>query len=211
MKNPTIQEQEIKLEGLLKSGSIDPNTRKMPVIMSFISGDERMSKILSPNLKIIGTAIPNELPVYDSVSGGNFDEKQKAQMLKIMSSISQFKLPNKDLKAGQSDTLNTPISIPIAGMTMKMDYITIYHLISIQGKTALFDISAVFKLSVDMKDLPFNGSGSGGGTMEYDLENRYPTKYNLNYNLKMRLSKDGLIMHMAMKDNLINFCKIQSI
>jgi hypothetical protein len=62
-----------------------------------------------------------------------------------------------------------------------------------------------------MKDMPFDGSGSGDGTMEYDLGNRYPTKYNLNYNLKMRLEKDGLIMHMKMSDNFVNICKILSL
>jgi hypothetical protein len=211
MKNPTIQEQETKLEGLVKSGSVNKQTGKMQVISSFISADENMSKLLQPDTKFYGTAGPNELPTYDSISGVSMDETQKSQLLKMMSGFSQFKLPNKKLMAGQSDTVNTQLNFPVAGLILKIDYITIYHLKSIQGTTAQFDIKAVFKLNVTMKDMPVEGSGSGNGTMEYDLTERYPTLYNLSYNMKMRVTKEELIMHMNMDNNVRLTCKIQAL
>jgi hypothetical protein len=183
----------------------------MPVTMSFLSADEKLSKIFTPSTLIYGTASLNELPVYDSISGISMDEKQKSQMLKILSVMSQMRLPNRNLAVGQSDTINTPVNIPIAGLTMKMDYITTYLLKSIQGNTALFDIKSMFKLNMEMKDVPVDGSGSGEGTMEYNLKDRYPTQYDFNYNLNMRVAKEGLIMHVKMNENLINTCKIQAL
>jgi len=109
---------------------------------------------------------------------------------------------------GDSDTLNNPIVIPIGGLALNMDYLTIYHLKSIQGNTALLDVKVLFKLNMDLKDIPIEGSGSGEGTMAYDLPNRYPSQYLLTYQINLRIAKDGMIMHMKMSDSLENNCKI---
>ncbi len=209
MKNPTIQEQETRMEALIKSGSLNSQTGKMPVITSVLASDEKISKLLTPETKFIGTAKLNELPVYDSISGINLDVTQKVQILKLISSMSQISLPNRSLRPGESDTLHTPISIPVAGVDMKMDYITIYHLKSVRGKMALFDVSVNFNLNMEVKDLPVTGYGSGDGLMEYDLKNQYPVMYKLGYFIKMRIAKEGLIMHMNMSTDLTSTCKIQ--
>jgi hypothetical protein len=211
MKNPTNQEQETKLEALIRSGSINSRTGKMPVTSSYMSSDEKISKILTPGTKIFGTAGPNELPVYDSISGASMDETHKSQMLKMMSAVSQFNLPNRNLMVGQSDTLNNVLNFPVAGLILKIDCISIYYLKSIQGNTAQFDIKKVFKLNAEMKDVPVEGSGSGDGTMEYDLKERYPTMFNFNYKMKVRIRKEELIMHMNIDNNINLRCKIQTL
>lgn len=210
MKNPTIQEQETRMESLIKSGSLNSQTGKMPVVTSILVSDEKISKLLTPDTKFIGTARLNELPVYDSITGINLDASQKVQMLKLISSMSQINLPDKSLKPGESDTLHTPMSIPIAGVDMKMDYVTIYHLKSVRGNMALFDVTVKFNLNMELKDLPVDGFGSGDGLMEYDLKNQYPTLYKLSYLIKMRIAKQGLIMHMNMNSDLTSTCKIQA-
>ena len=209
MKNPTTQEQETNMETLIRSGAMNKQTGKMPVVMSIIKADEKLSKTLNADTKFIGSARMNELPVYDSISGIMLDDNQKQIMLKTMSSLSQINLPNKSLKPGQSDTVHTPISIPVAGVTMKMDYVTVYLLKSIQGKTAFFDVSASFILNMEVKDLPIGGNGSGNGSMEYDLDKHYPSLYKLKYQIFMRIAKEGLIMHMNMISDLTSISKIQ--
>jgi hypothetical protein len=132
-------------------------------------------------------------------------------MLKAMSSLSQINLPNKSLAPGESDTLHTPISIPVGGVTLKMDYITIYHLKSIHGKTASFDVDANFVLNMEVKDLPVGGYGSGTGSMDYDLEKHYPVIYNLKYKIIMRIAREGLILHMNMFSDLNSISKVQAL
>ncbi len=210
MKNPTIQEQETRMQALIKSGPLDSRTGEMPVITSILASDEKISKLLTPDSKFFGTARLNELPVYDSISGINLDVDQKVQMLKLITSMSQINLPNKRLKPGESDTLHTPISMPLAGVDMKMDYITIYHLKSVRGTMALFDVNVNFNLNMEVKDLPVDGNGIGDGVMEYDLKNQYPTMYRLGYLIKMRIAKEGLILHMNMNTDLTSTCKIQA-
>jgi hypothetical protein len=210
MKNPTVQEQETRMEAMVKSGAINKQSGKMPVTTSIISSDEKISKLLTPETRFIGTARLNELPVYDSITGINLDVDQKVEMLKLISSMTQFTLPNKHLKPGESDTLHTPIVIPVAGVNLKMDYVTIYLLKSVKGKMALFDVHVNFNLNMEVKDLPVEGFGSGDGLMEYDLKNQYPTNYKLTYLIKMRIAKEGLILHMNMKSDLTSTCKIQA-
>jgi hypothetical protein len=210
MKNPTNQEQETNMETLIETGAMSKQTGKMPVVMSILKADEKLSKMLNPDTKFIGSAKMNELPVYDSISGITIDDSQKQIMLKTMSSLSQINLPNKSLKPGQYDTIHTPINIPLAGLTMKMDYVTIYLLKSIQGKTAFFDVSANFIMNMEVKDLPVDGSGSGSGSMEYDMDKHFPSLYKLKYQIFMRIAKEGLIMHMNMIIDLTSISKIQS-
>lgn len=209
MKNPTTQEQETNMETVIKSGTLNRQTGKMPVVMSIIKADEKLSKILNQDTKFIGSARMNELPVYDSISGITLDDNQKQIMLKTMSSLSQINLPNKSLKPGQSDTIHTPISIPVAGVNMQMDYVTVYLLKSIQGKTAFFDVTANFILNMEVKDLPVGGSGSGNGSMEYDLDKHYPALYKLKYQIFMRIAKESLIMHMNMISDLTSISSIR--
>jgi hypothetical protein len=211
LKNPTVQEQETNMEAITKSGKLNKQTGKMPVIMTIIKSDEKLAKILTPETKFLGTASLNEMPVYDSISGITMEEAQKQKMLKVMTSLSQINLPNKSLVPGQSDTLHTPISIPIGGMTLKMDYITIYHLKSIREKTAFFDVDANFVLNMEVKDLPIGGYGSGTGSMEYDLEKHYPAVYKLKYKIIMRIAKEGLVLHMNMISDVNSVSKVQAL
>ena len=210
MKNPTVQEQETRLEAFTKSGPLDNQSGKMPVTTSILTSDEKISKLLTPETRFIGTAKLNELPVYDSISGINLDINQKVEMLKLISSMSQISLPNKQLKPGESDTLHTPIVIPVAGVNLKMDYVTIYFLKSVKGKIALFDVRVNFNLNMEVRDLPIEGFGSGNGLMEYDLKNQYPSNYKLSYLIRMRIAKEGLILHMNMKTDFSSNCKIQA-
>jgi hypothetical protein len=211
MKNPSIQESEYLMEVMLQSGSQDAKTGKIPVTMSFLKSGEKMANILTPGMKFFGWASPDGLPVYDSISGVTLDEKQKQQILKMSAVVSQITLPGKRLKVGESDTLNNPMVIPLGGMNMAMDYVTIYHLQSIQGHTAMFDVHAQFKLNMEVKDIPVEGSGAGEGSMEYDLQNRYPSLFRLRYQIYLRIAKEGMIMHLKMNDDYENACKIQAV
>lgn len=211
IKNPTVQEQETSMEAITVSGSLNKQTGKIPVTMSIVKSDENLARFLTPETKFLGTTGLNELPVYDSISGITLDENQKRLILKAMSSLSQINLPNKSLAPGQSDTLHTPISIPVGGITLKMDYITIYHLKSVIEKTALFDVDANFVLNMEVKDLPVAGYGSGTGSMEYDLEKHYPIIYKLKYKIIMRIAREGLILHMNMFSDLNSTSKVQAL
>jgi len=211
LKNPTVQEQETNMEAITISGNLNKQSGKIPVTMTIVKSDENLSRILTPETKFLGTARLNEMPVYDSISGIALQDNQKQQMLKAMSSLSQINLPNKSLSPGESDTLHTPISIPVGGVTLTMDYITIYHLKSIRGKTASFDVDANFVLNMEVKDLPVSGYGSGAGSMDYDLEKHYPSVYNLKYKIIMRVARDGLILHMNMLSDLNSISNVQSL
>jgi hypothetical protein len=211
LKNPTVQEQETNMEAITISGNLNKQSGKIPVTMTIVKSDENLSRILTPETKFLGTARLNEMPVYDSISGIALQDNQKQQMLKAMSSLSQINLPNKSLSPGESDTLHTPISIPVGGVTLTMDYITIYHLKSIRGKTASFDVDANFVLNMEVKDLPVSGYGSGAGSMDYDLEKHYPSVYNLKYKIIMRIARDGLILHMNMLSDLNSISNVQSL
>ena len=211
VKNPTIQEQETSMEALTISGNLNKQSGKIPVTMSIIKSDDNLAKVLTPETKFLGTARLNEMPVYDSISGITLQENQKQQMLKTMSSLSQINLPNKSLIPGQSDTLHTPVNIPVGGVTLKMDYITIYHLKSIRENTAFFDVDASFVLNMEVKDLPIAGYGTGSGSMEYDLEKHYPALYKLKYKIIMRIAKEGLVLHMNMISDLNSTSKVQAL
>lgn len=211
MKNPTIQEQATSIETQTTCGPLDKSSGKMAVTTSILSSDEKISKLLTPETRFIGTAKLNELPVYDSISGISLDVDQKVQMLKLLSSMSQINLPHRNMKPGDSDTLHTPMSIPMAGVEMKMDYVTIFRLKSVKGNTAFFDLNVHFNLGMEVRDLPVDGYGSGTGIMEYDLKNQYPTSYSLGYLIKMRIAKEGLILHMNMNTDLTSTCKIKPI
>ena len=209
-KPPLMGEQGVRITSIIHTGVINKQTGKMPVTMTIIDVDSNAIKFLNPGTLFIGNAGLNEIPVYDSVSGINLDANHKLLMLKVLSNLSKISLPSASLKPGQYDTVNTSLNNPMGG-TEKMDFITTYHLKSIQGSTAFFDIKVDIHLNIVKKDKSIPGVGTGEGLMEYDLQNHYPSLYNLSYQIKVTQTKDGRNTDMKMTTNMLNTCKVHAL
>ena len=127
----------------------------MPVTMSIIKSDDNLAKSFDTgNQDFLALPRLNELPVYDSISGINLQENPEESnaendFFSCRKSICRI----NSLKPGQSDTLHTPVDIPVAGVNMKMDYITIYHLKSVREKSPFLTCDVNFNLNMEVRDL----------------------------------------------------------
>ena len=198
-KNPTTVSRKTLTETVLKTGRMIGED--CPISLEYIN------TISSDNIKEIpdgtilkGLCLQGNRPVFNSVRSEGQDDKYKSAILQsVQNTYSQFAFPEKKLKIGEEFTIESSRSMPMDGSKIEIAIVTHYKLISILNNLANFDISQDYSLNSVLINNSFKGTGSGKGTMVYDIINTIILNYTLNTEMEINKNLDSFEFNLKAK------------
>ena len=196
---PMITESEMNMSTDIITEQLDENG-EFPAIMKYgkmistttISGKTTKEEKPYSGMKILGKYDTENKFKVDTIIGDKVSQQMRNILKTTLESVQQaVKFPEKPMKAGDTFDSEIPMKIPIDGMNpisvkIKMKYL----LTEIKGNKAFFDIKQTVGLDMSQEQLNIIASGTGTGTQEFDIKEKYLTKY-----------KSALPMDMTIKIN----------
>jgi hypothetical protein len=191
---PMEQDVSSKMTTTLKTGALSGGT--MPITMIIEADkDTDVGAALPEGATIKGTVKQDGTPEFTSIEAPGMPEEQKQMMMGMMKSLAAQNLVSaRTVKVGETFTIDTPLDMPVGPTTIKMNTKTTYKLTKVEGKKAYFDINAVIDMSSNVEGQDLKGTGTGVGTMVYDIDNTFYTQLNLKTNMKMNMDAGGMDM-----------------
>jgi hypothetical protein len=204
VQNPTITDKVSMIESVLKTGKSTEGTN-FPLTIEFVKTTSSDGKKEIPDGTLIyGHGSIGNMPTLDSIVSNGLDEGVKKTLLQAMQSIfSQLSFPEKKIKVGESFSIESPLSIPIAGVTIEMEITTNYKLLSITNEIADFDVSQVFTMKSTITNYNFKATGSGKGKLLYDVSNNCNLKYQIDTEIGMNMKLDNFDLDINSKSGFI--------
>lgn len=212
MQNPMVMDNHSVIESIFKTGKLSEN-KDFPLTIEFVKTTNSNDKIVIPSGTIIyGKGTLGNMPTLDSIVSPGLDEAFKKSMLQTMqATFSQINIPERTVKVGDVFSIDTPMSIPIAGMQLDMTITTTYKLESIQKNIADFDISQVFTMKTNAGKFPMNATGTGKGKLVYDIVNNFNLKYQIDMEMSANAKIEKMELDITSKTGLIQTAKISKI
>lgn len=194
---PMEQEMKTKTLNVIKTGKAANNS--FPFTMTLEADKDSDAGAIMPNgATIKGTVKQDGKPVFESLEAPGMPAEQKEVMMATMKEMAtSFIIPARTVKVGESFVVDTPMDVPAGPMTMKMNTKTTYKLTKVEGKKAFFDLSSVIDITANFQGEEMKGSGSGSGTMVYNIDNNFFTEQNIKTNTKMDFNVQGMKMSMS--------------
>ncbi len=212
MQNPMVMDNHSVIESIFKTGKLSEN-KDFPLTIEFVKTTNSNDKIVIPSGTIIyGKGTLGNMPTLDSIVSPGLDEAFKKSMLQTMqATFSQINIPERTVKVGDVFSIDTPMSIPIAGMQLDMTITTTYKLESIQKNIADFDISQIFTMKTNAGKFPMNATGTGKGKLVYDIVNNFNLKYQIDMEMSANAKIEKMELDITSKTGLIQTAKISKI
>jgi hypothetical protein len=209
IQNPTITDNHSVIESVLKTGKLT-NKTYFPLTIEFLSTTNSNNKTQIPDGTIIyGKGTIGNLPTLDSIVSNGLSEEYKKTMMQTMQSFfSQINIPERKVKVGDVFALDTPLSIPIAGIQLDMTMTTNYKLISIKNNIADFDISQVYTMTTNSTKFNINLTGAGTGKLLYDVVNNFNLKYQTDIEMAANMKNEKFEIDIISKNTIIQTAKI---
>ena len=161
-------------------------------------------KIIPDGTIIYGHSSNGTMPKLDSIVSNELKEDFKRTFLKSMqSTFDQIVLPEKTVKVGESFSIHTPFSMPLADVTLEMDITTNYKLESIKSGIAYFKVLQTYTLKSKITKYTINATGNGEGELEYDITNNYNLKYQVNTQIKLNVQLDKFSIDTTTENSII--------
>ena len=204
VQNPTITDKVSKIESVFTTGKLTDGTN-FPLTMEFIKTTSSDGKKEIPDGTLIyGHGSIGNMPTLDSIVSSGLDEEFKKTLLQAMqSTFSQLSFPEKKVKIGESFSRESPLSIPIAGVTVEMAITTTYKLLSITNGIADFDVSQIYTMKSTITKYTIKATGSGKGKLLYDVSNNYYLKYQIDTEMGMNMKLDNFDLDLNSKSGFI--------
>jgi hypothetical protein len=204
VQNPTIANTIYNIKSVSKTGKLIAGTN-FPLTIEFVQTKIRDNKREIPKgTRIYGHCSIGSMPTLDSIVSKGLDEEFKKTLLQAMqSTFSQLSLPEKTVKVGESFSIETPLLIPIAGVTIEMTSTTNYKLLSIANGIADFDISQVFTMKSTITNYTIKAAGHGNGKLLYDVSNNFFLKYQIDAETRMNMKLDNFDIDLISRSGFI--------
>jgi len=203
--NPTILIQQSKIDAILKTEKM-VNDTLFPLTIEFINSTSSDGKKAIPDGTIIyGHSSVKSMPTLDSMVSKNMDESIRKASLQLMQTMfSQIPFPDdKIVQIGDSFSVETPLTLPLSGMTVAMGITTYYKLLSIINGIGNFDIMQVYKMTSASQGFDLTASGSGKGQMFYDIKNEFYTKYHVDMEILMSMKNQTFAFNIKTNSSII--------
>jgi LEA14-like dessication related protein len=212
VQNPTIVDSHSVIESVMKTGKLSNNTN-FPLTIEFLKTTNSDNKIQIPDGTIIyGKGTLNNLPTLDSISSkGLSDELKKTIMQTMQSFFTQLNIPERKVKVGDVFDLDTPFSIPIAGMQMDMTITTTYKLLSIKNNVGDFDVSQVCTMNTSATQFPMSATGTGKGKLQYDTVNNFNLNFQIDMEMTANMKIEKIELGIITKMEMLQSAKISKI
>ena len=204
VQNPAITDKKSKIESVFKTGRLTDGIN-FPLTLEFIKTTSSDGKKDIPDGTLIyGHCSIGNMPTLDSIVSNDIDEEFKKSLLQAMqSTFSQLTFPEKRVKVGESFSKESPLSIPIAGVTIELTITTIYKLLSIKNGIADFDVSQVYTMKSNITKYIIKATGSGKGKLLYDASNNYYLKYQIDTEMGIKMKLDNFDLDLNTKSGFI--------
>ena len=199
---PLNLDVKLALDGNLKSGSVGADN-SFPLNMTYkinqlsiqANGKDipMPANIEGKSFRIAAHSTQDGVLKVDSVDGKTARDsalKNNEQMMNMLRNAVKF--PDRPLKAGDTFTIGSPITIPVKGNNAKLDFKVIYKLVSIADGKANFDIIQNLNMSFQMKKVNVSLSGTGNGKMAYSIKDNMPLNTGSDFNMKIKVVVDTL-------------------
>lgn len=204
VENPKVTVNTVQLQSVLKTGNLKGS--QIPTELEFI---ESSDPSISVGTKIYGNVIDGKIK-FDSISSPTLTEEGKQTALSVMESmLNQIEFPNKKFKIGEHFTQSRPLSLPIGNLVLDMDISTTYTLTAIKDGIGYFDIDQIYTAKSNIEGYEMKIKGTGGGTMEYDIENQFYRKYVMDLEMDMTMDIEEITMEMKMNQKLDQTAEIK--
>ena len=212
VQNPTIVDNHSVIESVMKTGKLT-NKTYFPLTIEFLKTTNSDNKTQIPDGTIIyGKGTINNLPTLDSITSKGLSEEYKKTIMQTMQSFfTQLNIPERKVKVGEVFDLDTPLSIPVAGMQMDMTITTTYKLLSVTNNVADFDISQVYTMKTNTTKFPMNATGTGKGKLLYDVVNNFNLKYQIDMEMSANMKIEKIELDIKSKTGMIQSARISKI
>jgi hypothetical protein len=209
VQNPTITDTEMKIESVFRTGALTDGT-DFPIVIEFVKIENSNDEVVLPEGTLIyGHGSVGNMPALDSIVANGLDEEFKNTLLKTMqSTFSQLSFPEKQVKVGESFSIETPLTIPIADVTIEMTITTNYKLLSITDGVADFKISQVYTMKTLISKYTIKAKGSGKGKLLYDVANNFYMKYEVDTEMEMNMKIEEMTLDLNSKTGIIQTTSI---
>ena len=205
IENPTLQVDKSTTEIVSISGKPLSNGI-FPLTMEFVKIENKDEKVTLPQgTKFYAHAGNGSVPVIDSIVSKGIEENFKKQLHEMMQQMfTQSVFAEKKLKIGEEFTLEIPMSIPIAGIRIDMNIISIYKLTTIKNDIGYFDViqKTILKSNV-APSYTINATGNGKGTVLYDIKNNFNIENHTESEMKLSFSYEIFSIDMTTKSSFI--------
>ena len=199
---PVIMEQEIESSMIANNGSRDEDGN-IPVMLSYnktivkstVNGKATIEEKPSTEMDIFGRYNSDNQLEVDSIAGKEIDETTKALIKSLLAQVSEnVKFPDRALKIGDQFTNSMPMSIPVSDLKPVNVFIeTIYTLDSIKDEKAYFLVEQTVSLDASFDQGNVEASGSGGGTMEFDMKTNHMSRFVVDMPMLMKIQVTEII------------------
>lgn len=212
VQNPTIVDSHSVIESVMKTGKLT-NKTNFPLTIEFLKTTNSNNKMQIPDGTIIyGKGTVNNLPILDSITSKGLSEELKKTIMQTMQSFfTQLKIPERRVKVGDVFDLDTPFSIPIAGMQMDMTITTTYKLLSIKNNVGDFDVSQICTLKTSTTKFPMNATGTGKGKLLYDTVKNFNLKFQIDMEMLATMKIEKIELEVKSKMEMLQSAKISKI
>ncbi len=134
---------------------------------------------------IRGRSIDGKIEI-DTIIGNGLDDMSRAFLKQAMTFQNTVSFPTAPMKIGDSFEQMVPMEFPISGMEpIKLNMAMTYTLKEITDTLGKFDVSLAVTLDWSKDGVRANVTGTGDGTLDYDLKMKTMTRLENDLNIKM--------------------------
>jgi len=198
-----------------KTGAVAPDKR-IPLTMTYDKLDVSMTmngkEMKQPN-KFVGMQIKGyaseEGKVNIDAIEGNSDTATKAALQKMISEVLRnVEFPNKAMRIGDTFTQEVPMEMPMNGTTLNMLTNLTYTLKEVKESQAFFDYTQSLSLNFEVANGNTTATGSGSGTMIYDMPANYITGSTGDMIMDINMQMGVMLMKMKLKAKTLLNAKV---
>jgi hypothetical protein len=192
----------LRADGTIRTGAM-ASDNTFPLTMDFkldslgVSANGKQAPIppmvTDKKLHIVAHVGPDNVMTVDSANGKKANDSTQKSIQHMMSMLQrQIKFPETPMKPGDSFTQTMPFNMPMKGGTgdIKVEVNVTYKLNSISNGKAYFDMTPSFSMSVRVKKINVEMSGTGTGKMVYSIKDNFPVSKDGIFNMKLKVTSD---------------------
>lgn len=161
--------------------SVSANGQEAPIPPSISEKDIRVAAHIGQD----------GIMVIDSADGKAANDSTKKKSQQMMSFFQkQIQFPDKPMKPGDTFTQTVPVNVPAGkgGNNINVSFSTTYKLTSISDGKAYFDVVPNLSMTLTLKNMSINMSGTGTGKMVYSIKDNYAISHDGNFDMKVKMT-----------------------
>jgi len=168
--------------------------KNLPLVMIVTKSENSISYDVLPVGTTIYGHVDKQRLAFDSIKGhGANIETGKEAFEMVKGIVAKIEIPDTTLKVGDSISVTSTVPLPMPDYEIKMDVITQYKLVRLDGSNAHFDILINYSYnSQEHKEVQMTGSGKG--VLLYDVVEHFYKEFTTDSetNIRMKMGEQEM-------------------